>query len=86
MNKEVNIIDGKVIYNSKEYCFHYDDNLITLYPEKLEDKWKSFREMFLDVNSKDYIKGIFGDVLELTKDKKAMEVILKARKFSEMFR
>ena len=40
----------------------------------------------LDVNSKDYIKGIFGDVLELTKDKKAMEVILKARKFSEMFR
>ena len=53
MNKEVNIIDGKVIYNSKEYCFHYDDNLITLYPEKLEDKWKSFREMFLDVNSKE---------------------------------
>ena len=40
----------------------------------------------LDVNSKDYIKGIFGDVLELTKDKKAMEVILKARRFSEMFR
>ena len=42
MNKEVNIIDGKVIYDSKEYCFHYDDNLITLYPAKLEDKWKSF--------------------------------------------
>lgn len=40
----------------------------------------------LDVNSKDYIKGIFGDVLELTKDKKAVEVILKARRFSEMFR
>ena len=40
----------------------------------------------LDVTSKDYIKGIFGDVLELTKDKKAMEVILKAREFSEMFR
>lgn len=58
MKKEVNIIDGKVIYNNKEYCFHYDDNLITLYPEKLEDKWKSFREMFFDVKSKEDDKTV----------------------------
>ena len=58
MKREVNIIDGKVIYNNKEYCFHYYDNLITLYPEKLEDKWKSFREMFLGVNSKEDDKTI----------------------------
>ncbi|MDD3362704.1 MAG: BglG family transcription antiterminator [Hespellia sp.] len=40
----------------------------------------------LGAPSKDYIKGIFGDVLELTKDKKTVELIVKAKKYADIFK
>lgn len=53
MNKKINIIDGKITYDNQEFCFNYNDNIITLYPEKLEDRWKSMKNMFLKANLKD---------------------------------
>lgn len=40
----------------------------------------------LGAPSKEYIKGIFGDVLELTKDKKAIETMIKAKKYTNIFK
>lgn len=50
-----------------------------------EEKVQLIFMLSLDAASKDHIKGIFGDVLELTKDKRAVEHILKAKKYEDMF-
>lgn len=40
----------------------------------------------LDATSKDYIKEIFNDVFELTKDNKTVESIIKAQKYTEIIK
>ena len=54
MDKKIDIIDGKVKYNKQEYCFNYNNGIITLYPnpEKLGEQWKGIRNMFLNASLK----------------------------------
>lgn len=63
MARKSDIIDGKVIYNNSEYCFNYSNNRITLYPKELEDRWKSFRDMFSCANLKnnDNTINVYGE-------------------------
>ena len=40
----------------------------------------------IDDESKEYIKEIFEDVLELTRDKKTVESIIKAKEYVDIFK
>ena len=51
-----------------------------------EEKVQIIFMLSLDAASQAYIKEIFKDVLELTRDKKAVENMLKAKKYTELFK
>lgn len=51
-----------------------------------EEKVQIIFMLSLDAASQAHIKNIFMDVLELTRDKKAVENILRAKKYTELFK
>lgn len=53
MKSEVDIINGKLKYKEKEFCFNYNDDVLTIYPDKLEEHWKSLINMFDKTQVKD---------------------------------
>ena len=46
MNFENYKVDGKINFNDKECAFHFENNILTIFPNSVSEQWNSYRDLF----------------------------------------
>ncbi len=49
MNFENFVRDGKITFEGKEHAFHFENNILTIFSNDIENDWSNYSSIFLNL-------------------------------------
>ena len=49
MNFENLVRDGKITFEGKEHAFHFENNILTIFSNDIDNDWSNYSSFFLEI-------------------------------------
>lgn len=49
MNFENFVRDGKITFEGKEHAFHFENNILTIFSNDIDNDWSNYSSVFLEI-------------------------------------